>query len=163
MTNEESTTKSTSRREFLRSSCSALAILGLTSGSVIVAGCDSGGGSGKDTLPEGVTRDGNTLTVDLTAFPALQDPGNSLWIPATDVIVIHGSDVGYRAFSSICPHEGEDVSIYEPTGTGSHQLRCPAHDWTFAPDGDPTGKAQAGLPQFSTTKTGDTLQITIDR
>lgn len=35
--------------------------------------------------------------------------------------------------------------------------------WTFAPDGDPTGKAQAGLAQFPTTKTGDTLQVTINR
>jgi nitrite reductase/ring-hydroxylating ferredoxin subunit len=161
MPSEQPTAKSTSRREFLQNSCSALAILSLTSGGVIIAGCDSGGSSSsEDTLPEGVTRDGNTLIVDLEAFPDLQTPNNSLWIPAADIIVIHGPDVGYRAFSSICPHEGEDVSIFEPSGGASYQLRCPAHDWTFDVDGDPTGSARADLNRYSVTKEGATLQIT---
>lgn len=162
MPNEKSTAKSTSRREFLRNSCSTLAILSLTSGTVIIAGCDSGGNSSdEDTLPEGVTRDGNTLIVDLEAFPDLQEPNTSLWIPAADVIVIHGADVGYRAFRSVCPHEGEDVEIFEPAGSNGHQLRCPAHDWTFDVDGDPTGRAQAGLVRYSVTTEGATLQISL--
>lgn len=100
---------SSSRRAFLRSTCSALAILSLSSGSVMIAGCDSGGSSGEQTLPRGVSRNGNTLSIDLTEFPELQTVNHSLWIPAADVIVINGAEVGYRAFSSVCPHEGEDV------------------------------------------------------
>lgn len=164
MDNEKSNNHSTSRRAFLRRSCSALAILGVGSGSVLIAGCDSGGSSAEeDPLPDGVTRDGNTLIVDLTAFPDLQEPPNSLWIPAADVIVIHRANVGYRAFDSVCPHEGEDVEIFEPSGGDGYQLRCPAHDWTFDVEGDPTGPAQAGLTQFVLTREGNSLRITIDR
>ena len=154
---------SSSRRAFLRSTCSALAILGLSSGSVIIAGCDSGGSSGEQPLPEGVTRDGNTLSIDLTAFPDLRADNNSLLIPAADVIVINGAEVGYRAFSSVCPHEGEDVEIFEPSGADDYQLRCPAHDWTFDVAGDPTGRARAGLPRFPVRRDGTTLRVSIDR
>lgn len=162
MESGKSTTDVTSRREFLRGSCSALAILGFTSGSVLIAGCDSGGSSGEETLPDGVTREGNTLTVDLTQFPDLQDPKNSLWIPAANVIVIHDSDIGYRAFNSVCPHEGEDVRIYEASGGDDYQLRCPAHDWTFDEAGRPTGKSEGGISQFPLTKDGNILRITLD-
>lgn len=153
---------STSRRQFLRNSCSALAILSLTSGGILVAGCDSGG-SNDETLPVGVTRNGNTLIVDLAEFPDLQKPNNSLWIPAADVIIIHGNDVGYRAFSSVCPHQGEDVEIFEPSGTNGYHLRCPSHDWTFDVDGDPTGEAEAGLTPFALTKNENTLQVTLNQ
>lgn len=107
-----------------------------------------------------MTRNGNTLKIDLEAFPDLQEPNNSLWIPAADVILIHGADVGYRAFRSVCPHEGEDMEIFEPAGRNGHQLRCPAHDWTFDLDGDPTGHAQTGLDRYAVTKEDSTLQIT---
>jgi nitrite reductase/ring-hydroxylating ferredoxin subunit len=151
----------TSRRDFLKGTCSALAALGL-SGSMIVVGCDSGG-SNDAPLPDGVTLEGTTLTVDLAAFPALTEPNGSLWVRQADAIIVNDPDVGYRAFSSICPHEREDVSIYESTGTGDYQLRCPAHDWTFDIDGDPTGRAQAGLDRLTLTKDGDTVRVTLDR
>ncbi|MFB6099388.1 MAG: Rieske 2Fe-2S domain-containing protein [Salinibacter sp.] len=101
--------------------------------------------------------------MNLTKFPDLQKPKNSLWLPAVDVIIIHGADVGYRAFSSVCPHQGEDVKIFEPSGSSKYQLRCPSHNWTFAVDGDPTGKADAGLNQFSLTKSDQQLKITLER
>ncbi len=161
--NSDQSSTSSSRRDFLKESCSALALLSLTAGSsVVVVGCDSEG-SGPPSLSEGLTLNGNTLTVDLTQFSDLTEPNGSLWIADLDVILINYAEDGYRAFDAVCPHEEQDVRIYEPTGSENYQLRCPAHDWTFAPDGDPTGKAQAGLSQFPTTKTGDTLQVTIDR
>ena len=163
MAAENRGSESTSRRDFLRTTCSVFAILGLSSGSVMIAGCDSGGSNEPQTLPDGVTRDGDTLTVDLIEFPDLQQANKSLWIPAADVIIINGGDVGYRAFSSVCPHEGEDVEIFESSGEDGYQLRCPAHDWTFDVDGDPTGRAQSGLSQFSLTEEGNTVRIMLDR
>ena len=163
MTEDDNRAEPTSRRAFLRTTCSVAAILGLSSGSVIIAGCDGGGSNEPQTLPEGVTRDGDTLIVDLTQFPDLQTANNSLWIPAADVIVINGADVGYRAFSSVCPHEREAVEIFEPSEGDGYQLRCPAHDWTFDVDGDPTGRASAGLNQFPLTKADQTLRVMLNQ
>jgi nitrite reductase/ring-hydroxylating ferredoxin subunit len=103
------------------------------------------------------------LSIDLAEFPDLQTANNSLWIPAADVIVINGAGVGFRAFSSVCPHEREDVEIFEPSGSDGYQLRCPAHDWTFDVAGNPTGRSEAGLAPFPLTRDGNTLQVTIER
>lgn len=151
-----------SRREVIEHGCWALAALSLSSGSLLVVGCDSGG-SNDPSLPDGLTLEGNTLTVDLTEFPTLTETNGSLWIQSIDVILVNNAEVGFRAFSSVCPHEQEDVRLYEPSGSNGYQLRCPSHDWTFDVDGDPTGKAQAGLTRFPVSKNGDTLQITLDR
>lgn len=149
-----------SRRTFITSTCSALVALGLGTSGLTIVGCDSGGSS-PPPLPDGVTLNGNTLTIDLTQFPDLRAPRGALWIANQDVFIIHAENDAYRAFSSVCPHEGEDVTVYEQASAAAYQLRCPAHDWTFDLAGAPTGRAQRALPLYATTKENDTLRITL--
>lgn len=133
--------------------------LGAPSGSIVLVGCDSGA-DGPPPLPDGITREGPRLLVDLARFPALTADRGALWIANQDVLVIRVG-AAYRAFRSVCPHEGEDVTVYEPAGAADYQLRCPAHDWTFALDGAPTGRSPSGLQPYATTLDGDTLTITL--
>ena len=143
------------RRGFLHRTCASVALMSLSTGAFALAGCDSGGANDA-SLPEGVTRTGTTLTVDTTFFPQLTAAGGFLWIADADVIVIHGAQGDYRAFSSVCPHEGEEVKQFN----GEH-LRCPAHDWTFTPEGQPTGRANRPLTAYPLTQSGDQLVITV--
>lgn len=152
--------KSTSsRRHFLKTTCSAFLALSTASSGVLIVGCDSGSSS-PPPLPDGIILNGTTLTIDLAQFPNLTQDRGALWVASQDVFIIRVADE-YRAFSSVCPHEQEDVNIYEPNDSSGYQLRCPAHDWTFDLDGTPTGIADARLQQYATRLDGNLLEVTL--
>ena len=147
------------RRDFLKRSCGVAAAVALASCGVSLAGCDfqpAGGSIGDD----GISLDGNLLTLDLTRVTALQRVGGSLWLQDTAVIVVHAPDEDFRAFSSVCAHEGNPVRNFEATDTG-YQLRCSSHGWTYDLTGRPTGFAERSIPQFPLTREGDLLRVTL--
>lgn len=150
------------RRVFLKQSCALAAVMGLTGGGLVttLAGCDTAGPDGLTTNQQGLSFDGTVLTVDTTAFPDLTKTGGFLWLSDVDVIIVHTPSGEYRAFDSVCPHEQNNIRIYEQAN-GTYRLRCPSHDWTFDLDGQPTGKAKRGTTRYPLTQEGNLLKITI--
>ncbi len=146
---------SASRRDFLSRSCSVIAVLAAGAGATALLGCDSAGAN-EPQFPEGVTRDGGHLAVELDRFPNLTRNDGMLWIEAADVVVVNDDKRGYRAFTSICPHDRKDVKEF--TGT---ELRCPSHGWTFDLDGKPTGKSTAALTGYPVEVVDGILQIAL--
>ena len=142
-----------SRRTFLKRTCSAVVFMGLATGSVAFVGCDSGG-SEPQGWPDGVTLEGTELRIDTTRLPDLARADGFLWIADAEVIVVHDDQLGYRAFSSVCPHEGKPVRAFD-----GQQLRCPSHGWTFGLDGRPTGRARRGLRTYRLEQDGPQLTV----
>lgn len=153
----------TSRRDFLKKTCGAVLAMGLIStSSIAFVGCDSAESDdpeGVNTGDPGISRDSDVITIDTAEYPELATVGGSLWIVNAQVLVIHPPE-GYRAFSSICPHEQEPIRIFEESN-GDYRMRCPSHDWTFDTDGDPLGVADEGTEEFEVDVEDDLVQITI--
>lgn len=151
----------TSRRQFLRAACAPmlLSILGVS-----MASCsnstepdDDGGGGGGGGVSDGVTINGNTVTLDLTKnVPApLASPGGFLRISAASIIA---ANVGgtIRAFSSVCPHQGNTVSQFNGT-----VFTCPTHGSQFNAQGQVVnGPATRPLTEYAATKSGNIVTIT---
>ncbi len=143
------------RRDFLTVSAHTLAL-------ALLASCSSDGdgvteppdGNGGD----GIEISGNTITVRLSGFPLLTSIPGFLFISQSKTVVIHIAQNDYRAFTSICTHEGCDVNAF--TGT---TINCPCHGSQYDADGKVvTGPAPSALTQFpvSLDQGGQTLTIT---
>lgn len=149
------------RRRFLQTSCVALLALG--AGSLTIASCDSGGAdAGLGIGDPGITREGAALVIDTAQFDALAGPSGSLWVSDVRVLVVHTIDLGYRAFDGVCPHEGQDIEVFERSGD-TFRLRCPAHDWTFDLAGNPTGPSRSGTARLPLEQDGALLRIALPR
>src|SRR5690606_40593477 len=105
---------STSRREFLRTSCATAALLAL---GVDLAACDAsdptggnpGGGTGT-----GITVGSSTVTLDLTGTQAraVASAGGFLLIASARVLALNADGTTIRAFTSVCTHQGCDVDAF---------------------------------------------------
>lgn len=144
----------TTRRGFLQVACAPLllSMLGITA-----ASCNSTGPE-DNSVPEGVTISGNTVTVDLTknGGAPLSAAGGHVNIGAADIIA---ANVGgtIRAFSSVCPHEGRTVNQFN----GS-RFTCPAHGAQFDTSGQVVrGPARRGLTEYTVTQNGNIVTITM--
>ena len=134
------------RRGFLSSS--AMALIAAT-----LAGCgDSATGPrGNAPLPTGVSVAGRLMTIDLVAQPTLASTGGFIVTEnaATNayVIVINLGGNTYRAFSSVCTHEGCIVS-----GFSGNVITCNCHGSQFNTTGQVVvGPAPRALAQFTAT------------
>lgn len=145
MQNEE-----TSRRAFLQKSCSVLTAIGLAAYGINAAGCDT-----TESSTDGVTISGSTMTIDLAVATALAATNGFLVVSSAHAIVINAAGT-YRAFSNVCPHEGNPIREYN----GS-TITCTYHNWTFSSQGAATGVAKKSLTALPLTKNGNILTITI--
>lgn len=133
----------TSRRDFLKKTCGALGA------GLLIAACDT-----TSETTTGVTKNGNTISLDLTQFSALTATNGMLLLSAEKIIIIHTTS-GYSAFSSVCPHESETVRQFNGT-----TMTCPSHGWTYKTDGTNTVSGRKGLTKYATAVSGNTLTIT---
>ncbi len=146
------------RRNFVLDSAALLAAAAL-------AACGGGGdsgdavtgpgsGPGAGTTP-GVTAAGSTVTVDLTIQSGLTMANAFLLIPEAKTFVIHLGNNDFRAFTSVCTHEGCDVDAF---ATG--RIRCPCHGSQYDVSGQVVmGPAPLPLRRFSASRSGNTLTI----
>jgi nitrite reductase/ring-hydroxylating ferredoxin subunit len=106
------------RREFLKQSAAALALLAL-------AAC----GLSEATAPSSLA----ATTIDLSTTPALTPIGGVavMTISGSPVAVVHESASTFSAFSLICPHAGNTVQ-----SVGAQGFYCPGHGARFDLAGD---------------------------
>ena len=113
-----------SRREFLKKSAAAAALLGL-------AAC----GMSDSTAPSSLA----STTIDLSTTPALTPVGGVavMSISGSPVAVVHETTTTFAAFSLICPHAGNTVQ-----SVGAQGFYCPGHGARFDLAGDWIGGQQ---------------------
>jgi cytochrome b6-f complex iron-sulfur subunit len=126
----------------------------------VVPPTDSGGGT------PGLSLSGNVLSVDLsnTGFAGLKSGGGWLALVRTvsdrpiNVLVVNVDGSTLRAFSSVCPHQGCNNSWQY----ANDRFRCTCHDSIFENSGRRvSGPATRDLTEFVTSRSGDTLSITL--
>jgi len=107
-----------SRREFLKKSAAAAALLAL-------AAC----GMSDSTAPSSLA----STTIDLSTTPALTPVGGVavMSISGSPVAVVHETATTFAAFSLICPHAGNTVQ-----SVGAQGFYCPGHGARFDLAGD---------------------------
>lgn len=147
------------RRHFVLDSAALLAAAALAA---CGGGGDSGdtatgpgsGGPGTGSTP-GVTAAGSTVTVDLTVQSGLTTANGFLLIAEVKTFVIHLGNNDFRAFTSVCTHEGCDVNAF---ATG--RIRCPCHGSQYDISGQVVvGPAPLPLRRFTASRSGNTLTI----
>jgi cytochrome b6-f complex iron-sulfur subunit len=142
------------RKEFL-------SLIGLGSASALAAVCmgscskstESTTTPGQPTTPTNVN-----ITLDLTlpANAALANPGGYIY---TGAIIVAKTIAGnFIAVSKVCTHQGATIQ-YEGT---NKRFYCPNHGATFSDTGAFIAgpDSLAGLKQYKTTLSGNTLTIT---
>ena len=124
-----------SRREFVGRASMVLAALGL-------AGC--GIGSSLEPLR-------SSVTINLADHPALLTVGGAAAVstdPKTPVAVSRLSETEFEAFSLKCPHEGQQVGVYNDSKT----FVCSGHGARFNLQGQWIGGQSTGnLTSYRTT------------
>ena len=120
-------------------------------------GSGGGGGGGTTTLPSGVTVNGNTVTINLTQQPSLATTNGFLLVAPPKVFVINLGSNNYRAFTSICTHQGCNVETF-----ASGRMVCPCHGSQYDTSGQPVaGPAPSALTEFAAQFTApSTLTVT---
>lgn len=146
--------QNTDRREFLSQAT-------LAAVAAVLAGCGDGGPSSPTPAnqepPPGTG--GGTLTVTVSAFPALANVGGIAAVgtlASKPVAVVRTGASTFIALSRICTHAGCDVNI---VGSG---FTCPCHGSRFDAAGVVTvGPALNALQRFSVavSNNGNTLTI----
>jgi Rieske Fe-S protein len=135
------------RRDFLGSACASAALIAL---GVPFAACSgSRAATAEAGSSSGIAVNGNTITLDLgkTDTMVLAQPGGFLLIESANTLVVNAGG-RLRAFSSICPHAGCDVSERE-----ADLLVCPCHGSRFGLDGSvQRGPARTGLREYLVTR-----------
>ncbi|MCS7081657.1 MAG: Rieske (2Fe-2S) protein [Bacteroidetes bacterium] len=145
-----------SRREFLRAAslgCLGALFAGLGAG---LAGCDTVGERTSDS-ESGITIEGNTIRLDLTKPDArpLAVAGGFLFIRQARTIALNLDGSRIRAFTSVCPHAGCDVSQFQ-----GGQLICPCHGSRFNTSGQVLqGPAAQPLREYGVSRSGDLVTI----
>lgn len=146
-----------SRREFLRCTCTSASLLALGWG---LTGCDSGAMEDDDDDPgmgDGITISGNTITLDLQGSKAkmLASAGGFLLIDAAKTVAINTGDQ-IQAFTSVCTHQQCDINSFQ-----NDRLVCPCHGSQFNTSGQVvSGPAPSPLQEFTVERDGDTVTIT---
>ena len=148
---------STTRRDFLRTSCSAATLLTL---GWALSGCDSSSMTEVEQPAEdgGITIEGNTITLDLTGSEAgvVAEAGGFLLLSSAHTIILNPSGDAIRAFTSICTHQGCDVNSFR-NGT----IVCPCHGSQYDTNGEVVqGPAPNPLREFDVVRDGDIVTIT---
>ena len=99
--------------------------------------------------------DENSLIIDLTDdnYSNLASAGGSIVV---DNIIIINTDGGFVALSSVCTHQGCQVTYDK----GNGNLPCPCHGSLFSISGSVlNGPASSPLNKYNVTQEGDLLTI----
>jgi cytochrome b6-f complex iron-sulfur subunit len=142
------------RREFL--SAATLAAV-----SVVLGACSSDSGfspkAPNQEPPAGTS--GSTLTVTVSAFPALANVGGIAAVGSLGnkpVAVVRTGASSFTALSRICTHAGCDVGIQ------GNAFVCPCHGSEFDSSGQATkGPAEASLQRFNVAVAAGGATLTI--
>ena len=109
----------------------------------------------QEDQPDPENPDNNILTVDLTSpnNSSLASEGSSKVID--NVLIINTGD-GFIALSSVCTHQGCQVTYDH----GAENLPCPCHGSIFSTTGSVlNGPASSPLKKYDVTQEGDILTI----
>ena len=156
------------RREFLKTTCPtvAFAFFGVS----LIQACSSSedpmptvptnnGQTNTDTA--GVTKNGNTITIDLNAsnFSGLASVGSWMNLTSAGVLLLRVSTDTIRAFDNCCPHQGTITQW----SYGNNTFNCANHGNSFG-TGDNTAAcnsdASSGdLVSYTSSISGNTLTI----
>lgn len=155
-----------SRRAFIKKS--GVIFTTGTLGLMSLAGCDSApddmSNDPGDPVATGIAFSGNTLTVDLAIQTGLRSSGafllvNSVGGQAVKVFIVNKDGTDIKAFTSICTHQACDVNAYN---SSTERIMCPCHGSEFDLDGSPvSGPAPSALEEYSVTRSGDVLTVTL--
>lgn len=150
-----------SRREFLRtaSASAVMTVLGIAA-----TGCgdsnpvDSGSPEEEEPSDNGITIDGDEVTLDLTA-DATQDltsMGGFLLISEADVMAVNVDGTTIRAFTSTCTHQQCTIDSFS-----NDTFMCPCHGSQFDAGGEVVqGPAPDPLTEYDVARSDDTVTIT---
>lgn len=114
----------------------------------------------EEDLPDpdnGNDPDNNVLTINLTdaKYSSLLPAGGS---KVEGEIIIFNTGDGFIALSSVCTHQGCQISYDH----GSSNLPCPCHGSIFSTTGSVlNGPAASPLKKFAITREGDILTIAL--
>lgn len=151
----------TTRRDFLGTTCPAIAGLALGMGLI---GCDSGSsmdepeGPTGELIDTGISIEGATITLDLTKEQAgvLAERNGFLFISRAQVVAVNVGNNNIRAFTSVCTHAACDVNSFS-----NGALECPCHGSRFSTSGQAIqGPATRALTEFDVARDGDIVTIT---
>ncbi|AOY57606.1 MULTISPECIES: Rieske (2Fe-2S) protein [Desulfococcus] len=104
-----------------------------------------------------------TLTVRLARMPELRRRGGAVRLEGGGlprrILVIHGTDGAFHAFSNRCTHMGRRL---DPLPGEDRLECCSVSKSTFTYAGEPvSGAAKTPIETFSVTTEGDALRIAI--
>jgi Rieske Fe-S protein len=156
-TNVQHADQSNSRRDFLRTTGGGLCLWAL---GLYLAGCDSSEPLNEEENPgngTGIDVGADKITLDLSkpAASLLLAPGGHLIILAAKTIAINVDGSTIRAFTSICTHQGCDVSKFEDS-----RIVCTCHGSEFSTSGQAVkGPATAPLREYAVTREGNIVTI----
>lgn len=157
---------SQSRRDFLLTTCASclLGTMGIT-----LTSCDSqdpgddgngGGGGGGGGTVNGVTVNGNTITIDLNhpSNAVLKAAGGGLVIARASTIVANDGGT-INAFSWTCTHQGGQLTVFQ-----NGDFVCNNHGSHFNTAGVPVSGDAFNLgtgpvPAYTASRSGDTVTI----
>ena len=113
---------------------------------------DTSDGSGADN---GISINGNVITIDLTVVEELQSSGG--WILILDAQILVVNDGQIKALTSVCTHSNCDRNWELNNGN----FVCTCHGSVFSTDGDViNGPANRALNKFTVETNNDIVTIT---
>ncbi|MDN3667804.1 Rieske 2Fe-2S domain-containing protein [Echinicola jeungdonensis] len=129
---------------------------------------DNGGNTGDDSTgnddnpdnggsdDDGISIDGNQVTIDLNIQSDLKIVGGWLLIAEAQVLVVKVGENDFNALTSVCTHQGCDTNWSYQNNT----FTCACHGSQFSSSGNvESGPAQSSLESYSVQLSGDLLTI----
>ena len=141
------------RRGFVAAAASSLAALALAACGGGGEGPTGSGGAGGGSIVDipmganlGVSANGQVLTIPLASNPSLAAAGGMLFLASAHTLVLN-SGSGFRAFTSVCTHQGCDVIKRH-----GERFHCDCHGSEYDQAGNRVaGPAEAPLRQYAAT------------
>ncbi len=153
------------RREFCNRTCSAAMLAALGGVTGVLQAC---GGGGSPTSPGGSATAlptvagsvaGRTVTVAVDTGSPLAAAGSSALVRSSlgDFLVARTSQDAFSALSSVCTHEGNEITAYS-----GQIFVCPAHGAQFDSSGRVVaGPARSALRSYPAQFAGNVLTINV--
>lgn len=138
-----------SRREFTRLATLACAALA----------CSSSDDGPTAPSANGVTINGNVMTVPLAQNPSLSQSNGFILVSSARVLVVRVGNNEFRAVSSVCTHQGCTVNRFD-----GELLTCTCHGSQFSTNGSVArGPASSPLQAFATSydAASNTIRVTL--
>jgi cytochrome b6-f complex iron-sulfur subunit len=141
------------RRGFVTAAASSFAALALAAcggGGEGPTGSGGGGGASIVDIPMGanltVSANGQVVTIPLASNPSLAAAGGMLFLASARTLVLNTGNE-YRAFTSVCTHQGCDVMKRH-----GERFHCDCHGSEYDQTGSRvSGPAESPLRQYATT------------